>query len=191
MMKKPELLKNLGHSHRIEWRPIFPLRLQSFRRSLRIIWMLAGSLSFQWRARSSRRPSIFVIVADIASERPGGFQTTWVTLESSGIKSVADLRGKTMGVASYGSTTDLLGRAILKRNGIDPDRDVKRIDVRFPVMEQALRKGEIAAGEMAAALLRCGQGTRWHSRLVHRQRNIAGRAVFRPGVHGRFHRQTS
>jgi ABC-type nitrate/sulfonate/bicarbonate transport system substrate-binding protein len=148
MMKKPDLLKNLGHSYRIEW--------INFPASVAIIQALAsknldaGGVSIIPVARTiEQKAANLRIVADIASERPGGFQTTWVTLESTGIKSVADLRGKTMGVASYGSTTDLLGRAILKRNGIDPDRDVKRIDVRFPVMEQALRKGDIVAGEMA------------------------------------------
>ncbi len=54
-----------------------------------------------------------------------------------------------MGFASYGSTTDLLGRAIQRKHGIDPDRDVKRVDVPFPVMESALRKGDIVAGELA------------------------------------------
>ena len=137
MMKKPELLKNLGKSYQIEW--------VNFPASVAIIQALAsknldaGGVTIIPIARTiEQKAADLRIVADIASERPGGFQTTWVTLDSTGIKSVADLRGKTMGVASYGSTTDLLGRAILQRNGIDPGRDV-----------QALRKGEIAAGEMA------------------------------------------
>jgi len=148
MMQKPDLLKNLGHSYQIQW--------INFPASVAIVQALAsenldaGGVTIIPVARTIEQKAVDLrIVADVASERPEGFQTTWVTLESTGIKSVADLRGKTMGVASYGSTTDLLGRAILKRNGIDPDRDVQRIDVRFPVMEQALRKGEIAAGEMA------------------------------------------
>jgi ABC-type nitrate/sulfonate/bicarbonate transport system substrate-binding protein len=148
MMKKPELLKNLGKSYQIEW--------VNFPASVAIIQALAsknldaGGVTIIPIARTiEQKAADLRIVADIASERPGGFQTTWVTLDSTGIKSIADLRGKTMGVASYGSTTDLLGRAILQRNGIDPDRDVRRIEVRFPVMEQALRKGEIVAGEMA------------------------------------------
>lgn len=148
MMKKPGLLKNLNKSYKVEW--------INFPASVAIIQALAsknldaGGVSIIPVARTiEQKAANLKIVADIASERPGGFQTTWVTLESTGIKSVADLKGKTMGVASYGSTTDLLGRAILKKAGIDPDRDVKRIDVRFPVMESALRKGEIVAGELA------------------------------------------
>jgi ABC-type nitrate/sulfonate/bicarbonate transport system substrate-binding protein len=148
MMKRPDLLKNLGKSYQIEW--------INFPASVAIIQALAsknldaGGVTIIPIARTiEQRAADLRIVADIASERSGGFQTTWVTLESTGIKSVADLRGKTMGVASYGSTTDLVGRAILKRDGIDPDRDVQRVEVHFPVMEQALRKGEVAAGEMA------------------------------------------
>ena len=116
MMKKPELLKNLGKSYQIEW--------VNFPASVAIIQALAsknldaGGVTIIPIARTiEQKAADLRIVADIASERPGGFQTTWVTLDSTGIKSIADLRRKTMGVASYGSTTDLLGRAILQRNG--------------------------------------------------------------------------
>src|SRR5262245_3618232 len=98
MMKKPELLKNLGQAYQIDW--------VNFPASVAIIQALAsknldaGGVSIIPIARTIEQKAVSLrIVADIASERPGGFQTTWVTLESTGIRSVADLRGKTMGVA--------------------------------------------------------------------------------------------
>lgn len=148
MMKKPELLKHYGRLYTIEW--------TNFPGSTAIIQAIAsrnldgGGVSIVPVARTiEQKAADLRIVADIMSERPGGFQTTWVTLESTGITRIEDLRGKTMGVAGYGSTTDLLARAILRRHGLDPDRDVKRVEVPFPVMEATMRKGEIVAGELA------------------------------------------
>jgi ABC-type nitrate/sulfonate/bicarbonate transport system substrate-binding protein len=147
-MKKPDLLRNHGKLYTVEW--------TNFPASTAIIQAIAsrnldaGGVSIVPVARTiEQKAADLRVVADIMSERPGGFQTTWVTLESSGITRVEDLRGKTMGVAGYGSTTDLLGRAILRRHGIDPDKDVKRVEVPFPVMEATMRKGEIVAGELA------------------------------------------
>jgi|RhiMetdeSRZDD1v2_1073273.scaffolds.fasta_scaffold54382_4 ABC-type nitrate/sulfonate/bicarbonate transport system substrate-binding protein len=148
MMKKPDLLRNHGRLYTVEW--------TNFPGSTAIIQAIAsrnldgGGVSIVPVARTIEQNAADLrIVADVMSERPGGFQTTWVTLDSSGINRIEDLRGKTMGVAGYGSTTDLLGRAILRRHGIDPDRDVKRVEVPFPVMEATMRKGEIVAGELA------------------------------------------
>ncbi|MBL8663650.1 MAG: ABC transporter substrate-binding protein [Candidatus Odyssella sp.] len=148
MMKKPGILKHYGKAYKADW--------VNFPGSVAIIQAIAsknldaGGISIVPLARTiEQKAANLKIVADMMSERKGGFQTTWVTLESSGIKTIADLKGKTMGVAGYGSTTDLLARAILRKNGIDPDRDVKRVEVPFPVMESAMRKGDIVAGELA------------------------------------------
>jgi ABC-type nitrate/sulfonate/bicarbonate transport system substrate-binding protein len=148
MMKRPDLLKHHGKAYKVDW--------VNFPGSVAIIQAIAsknldgGGISIVPVARTiEQKAANLKIVADVMSEQKNGFQTTWVTLESTGIKTIQDLKGKTMGVASYGSTTDLLGRAILKKNGIDPDRDVKRVEVPFPVIESALRKGDIVAGEMA------------------------------------------
>ena len=43
------------------------------------------------------------------------------------IKSLAELRGKTIGISRYGASTEYALRFGLKANGIDPDRDIKVI----------------------------------------------------------------
>jgi len=40
-------------------------------------------------------------------------------------KSVKDLRGKTMGVGSYGASDDIAGRMMVKHYGVDPDKHMK------------------------------------------------------------------
>jgi len=40
-------------------------------------------------------------------------------------KSVKDLRGKTMGVGSYGASDDIAGRMMIKHYGVDPEKQMK------------------------------------------------------------------
>jgi NitT/TauT family transport system substrate-binding protein len=62
------------------------------------------------------------------------------------IQSFADLKGKTLGVSSLGLTDYPIFKLILKRNGIDPDKDVNIIAVGEGVVGgQALRRGAVEA----------------------------------------------
>ncbi len=41
------------------------------------------------------------------------------------IKSVKEVKGKTIGVGFYGSTPDTIARMVVKHHGIDPDTEIK------------------------------------------------------------------
>ncbi len=41
------------------------------------------------------------------------------------IKSVREVKGKIIGVGSYGSTPDIIARMVVKHHGIDPETEVK------------------------------------------------------------------
>jgi ABC-type nitrate/sulfonate/bicarbonate transport system substrate-binding protein len=41
------------------------------------------------------------------------------------IKSVKEVKGKTIGVGSYGSTPDIIARMVVKHSGVDPDTEIK------------------------------------------------------------------
>jgi ABC-type nitrate/sulfonate/bicarbonate transport system substrate-binding protein len=43
------------------------------------------------------------------------------------IKSVTELKGKTIGVGSYGSTPDIIARMVVKHYGVDPETEIKMI----------------------------------------------------------------
>jgi TRAP transporter TAXI family solute receptor len=49
-----------------------------------------------------------------------------VTLEGKGIKSVADMKGKTVSTGAPGSGTEVKALRVLEAYGIDPDKDIKR-----------------------------------------------------------------
>jgi ABC-type nitrate/sulfonate/bicarbonate transport system substrate-binding protein len=41
------------------------------------------------------------------------------------VKTLKDLRGKTLGISSFGATPDLAARMMIKQAGIDPEKDIK------------------------------------------------------------------
>ena len=56
-----------------------------------------------------------------------GFLDNWpmTLIAQPEYKSLKDLRGKTLGISSFGATPDVGARLMLKQAGLDPDRDIK------------------------------------------------------------------
>ena len=56
-----------------------------------------------------------------------GFLDNWpmTLIAQPEIKSLKDLKGKTLGISSFGATPDLGARMMIKQAGIDPDREIK------------------------------------------------------------------
>jgi NitT/TauT family transport system substrate-binding protein len=64
-------------------------------------------------------------------------------------KSVKELKGKTIGITTYGRGTEIIGRLILKHFGLDPDKDVKFVpggsgEGRYIRMRQGLLDATVA-----------------------------------------------
>jgi NitT/TauT family transport system substrate-binding protein len=69
---------------------------------------------------------------------------SWLAQPS--IKSWRDLKGESIGVSTFGSLTDLITRYALRKNGLEPERDVQMIQAGgSPSAVQALRAGRLAA----------------------------------------------
>lgn len=90
----------------------------------------------------------FRLVASISREAtaPDTFQSTFMVMEDSPIRTVADLKDKTVGIVDYKSSTDLWARGALQKAGLDPDQDVKLVVVPFPAMGDAVRTRKVDAG---------------------------------------------
>ena len=104
------------------------------------------------------------------------------------IKTVADLKGKKIGVSSLGSGPDSILRDILKKHGLDGARDA----VILPVGSGTARYYALQAGSVDAPRAGCGRaaGERSRTHLGHGVRSGAGREVrarFAEGLH-RFSR---
>jgi NitT/TauT family transport system substrate-binding protein len=67
---------------------------------------------------------------------------------SKDINSVADLKGKKVGVSSHGSASDIATRVALKKVGLDPDKDVSII----PVGSSTNRSAALASGAIQGGM---------------------------------------
>jgi NitT/TauT family transport system substrate-binding protein len=76
-----------------------------------------------------------------------------VAYKPSGVTKLSDLRGKTIGVASQGDPSTHFFSSYLKRNGIDPNRDVEWRVYQTDLLGIAAEKGEIHAIASADPIL--------------------------------------
>ncbi len=89
------------------------------------------------------------VLAQHVGERKGeSFSVYWAVAEDSPVRSVADLKGRTVGVNVYGSGVYGQMAMILKQNGLDPERDIRLVETGFPGSEAALRAGRVDAAVM-------------------------------------------
>jgi ABC-type nitrate/sulfonate/bicarbonate transport system substrate-binding protein len=72
--------------------------------------------------------------------------STYMVRADSGIQSVQDLRGKTIGVNNYGGVFDIYLRQMLDKSGVDSKKDVKIVEVPIANIYQALSTKQIDAG---------------------------------------------
>lgn len=86
------------------------------------------------------------IVAQHVGERPGSFSVYWAVKDDSPIRTIADIKGHSVGTNVFGS--GILGPMflLLKRNGVDPEKDIKLVETGFPGSEDAIRTGRVAVG---------------------------------------------
>src|SRR5437899_3663089 len=108
--------------------------------------VLAGQVTFAQVGGSETLSAIaggadLVVVAQLAGVYP------FVLEVAPDIKTVADLKGKKVGVSSVGSSSDIATRDALKKMGLDPDKDVTILAVGSSQNRTAgLLAGSIQAG---------------------------------------------
>ena len=64
-------------------------------------------------------------------------------------KSIRDLKGKTLAVSTFGSTSDVAARMMMKHGGVDPEKDLKII----PLGAERARFGALREGIVDVAVL--------------------------------------
>lgn len=147
MMKRPDKFPNLGKTYKIEWS-------QFNGTSPMTAAMQAGALDCATQgvlpiAQSMANGTLdLYVVAQHVGERPGSFSVYWAVKDDSPIKTVADLKGKTVGISVIGGGTHGPFNLMLRKAGLDPDKDIKLVEVPFPLSEDALRSGRVDAVNM-------------------------------------------
>jgi ABC-type nitrate/sulfonate/bicarbonate transport system substrate-binding protein len=144
MKAKPDLTPNQGKIYNLT---LTPFRGNTDRFSAYQAGQLDGGTVAAFTALFAKAQNIpLKLVASIARESGKGERSTFLTLDGSGVNSVADLKGKTVGIVDYKSSTDLWARVAIKKAGLNPDRDVKIVVVPFPAQGESLRAKKIDAG---------------------------------------------
>ena len=125
MMKRPQEFPSIGKDYNIEWVQFqgTPPMTQA---------MAAGALDCATQSPLALMQGVTggglkaYIVAQHVSEKPGSFSVYWAVKDDSPIKTLADLKGKTMSVNTLGS--GILGplAILLKQQGVDMAKDVPR-----------------------------------------------------------------
>jgi NitT/TauT family transport system substrate-binding protein len=88
---------------------------------------------------------------------------TYIFEVAPGIQTAADLKGKSIGISRTGSSSDIGTRVVLKKFGLDPDRDVQLVQTgsvsdRAAAMKGGALQGAVAAPPDTLAVERLG----WH-----------------------------
>src|SRR3982075_562194 len=147
MMRRPAEFPDLGKTYNIEW--------THFQGTAPMTQALAaGALDCATQAPLSLANGVVAgnlkayIVAQHVVGKPGGFSVYWAVKDDSPIKTIADLKDKTIGISVIGGGTQGPFNMLLKQNGIDPTKDIKLVEVGFAVSEDALRQGRVDAVNM-------------------------------------------
>jgi ABC-type nitrate/sulfonate/bicarbonate transport system substrate-binding protein len=147
MMRRPEQFANLGKGYKIEWS-------QFQGTSPMAQALIAGALDCATQGvlpiaqgMVSNTLNTYV-VAQHVGEKPGSFSLYWAVKEDSPIKTVADLKGKTVGISIIGGGTHGPFNLMLRKHGVDPEKDIKLVEVSFSLSEDALRAGRVDSTNM-------------------------------------------
>lgn len=90
-----------------------------------------------------------VAIADLTQDGPW-FSAIYAVRENSPVKSVKDLKGKTVASLPAGSGLDGALRAMLLKHGLKPDTDVRIVEAGFGAMEAMLREEKVELSILVA-----------------------------------------
>jgi NitT/TauT family transport system substrate-binding protein len=101
----------------------------------------ANALEHAIKAKAQGKDLVYVF----SSTRLPGFGLAVATTHKGEIKSLADLKGKPVGVSGIGAASHVLLEFMLRKSGVDP-REVKILAVGLSTFPPALEGGKIVAG---------------------------------------------
>jgi NitT/TauT family transport system substrate-binding protein len=114
------------------------VELLSIRGEIAIRTTLAGEVDFFTNAGSALAAAVRAVpvrLVAVYQDKPG-----WDLIAQPDIKSVAQLRGKNVGIMSPEGSLAVVAREIFRKNGIDPTKEVNLVvmggdEVRFPALQ--------------------------------------------------------
>jgi len=144
IMAKPELAKNYGKAYTLDATRFTSSdkRAQAFEAGA--IDLSVGSANGAIFAAAAGVTAKFI--ASISRESTRGFSTSFYVKDGSPIRSVAELKGKIVGLNGFSGAGHLWLKAALEMHGLT-DSDVTITPVPFPAMQEALDAGKVDLGQ--------------------------------------------
>jgi len=145
MMRRPAEFPELGKTYKVEW-----VQFQGTGPMAQA--MVAGALDCSTQgvltmAQAAVQANLEAyVVAQHVGERPGSFSVYWAVKEDSPIRTVADIKGKSVGVNAFGGGLHAPMALLFKRHGVDIEKDIKLVETGFPASEDAIRTGRVDVG---------------------------------------------
>src|SRR5262245_61960894 len=143
IMAKPERAKNHGKAYTLETTRFVSSdkRAQAFEAGA-IDLSAGGAIGVIFAAAEGVTAKF---VASISRESARGFSTSFYVKDNSPIRSVPDLRGRTVGINGFSTSGHLWLRAALEKHGL-AESDVRITPIPFSAMQEALDAGKIDLG---------------------------------------------
>lgn len=143
MIVKPELAPNQGKLYTID-QSRFPggdKRLQAFEAGAIDIATATANQAISAAGEKLE----FKIIASLSKEGERGFYTKFIARPDSPIRTVKDLKGKTIGVNSFNGSGHLWTKLALEKNGLS-ENDVTLVPMPLSAHGEALKAGKVDVG---------------------------------------------
>ncbi len=143
MIAKPDLSANLGKSYKVDWTQFraSDVSLKAF--DAGTVDLISTSAAGAMAAAAAGVD--FKVIASLSRESQNGANTKF-PVKLDGPKTIADLKGKIIGIVGQRSGVQLWAREAVRTGGLDPDKDVLWAVVPFPAVADAIRTGTITTG---------------------------------------------
>jgi sulfonate transport system substrate-binding protein len=144
LLEKKDLAKHMGTSYVLE-----PQRFQST--PLMITALAAGEIEIADLAfstlpiaiQNAGMEDLRIIADEIQDGVPGYYSQEYMVLADGPIKKVEDLKGKIVASLGAGSAVDIAIRSMLKRHGLEPNRDYTVVEAGLPNMRAMLGEKKV------------------------------------------------
>ncbi len=145
---KKDLIKHEGKSYKIKF--VFTRGSAIVMQALAANEMDLGvlsSIAFVHGIQNGKQP--FRAIGDLVQDGPQ-FTSRFAVKKDSPIKTVEDLKGRSIAINAFGGALDMGARLMLKKHGLTPGRDVTIVEAKFPAMHAMLTSGKVDAAVFIA-----------------------------------------
>src|SRR3984885_3419166 len=94
--------------------------------------------SFGLAVQNARMDDLRVICDEIQDGVPGHGSNEFMVLKDGPVKTVTDLKGKVLATNAMGSAVDIAMRAMLRKSGLEANKDYTIVEAPFPAMKAVL-----------------------------------------------------